>query len=172
MFNNSSYHFNSVGEYSLNFSASHTFAGVGAGVRSSSSSPDSKTQQSTHSVLLWPDRLLVQGLTNADVPTVMKLLLKPEELIKSDAFASHVRVLTMPKLVVVVVNNSNSSTSLFQWLEKSLERKGEDFAFLVTAEMKGHRNGTNVMILPHEDCFEWIPQNQESAGKLMAKYLN
>lgn len=172
LFNNSSYHFNSAGEFSLNISAAHTQCAV---------TPSQAPASSGHSVLLWPDRLLLRNLRTEDIALVLKLALRTELI---DARTLE-KKLTAPAVVeamsaMVVVSTCTGSPGFsyerarqsLAWFKAAGEASspGADTMLIMAEDMRSHRAGTHVLVLPQEDCFELQLSSQERVATLLASY--
>jgi len=195
MFNNSQYHFNSVGEFSLNISAGHFHSGANLGSNKSAAAPAT----GTHTAILWPDRIIVRGLSDGDIPAIVKAALSTEPFTRDIAerkIAAPARVVPFPQLVVVSACSGSPGFSIYRakqtldWFRNAAvdaaaasgEKKIKAEPVLVLADdLKNHRSGTNVLILPaesdqhgcgpNEDAFELqLALSKERIRNLFSKY--
>jgi len=180
MFNNSQYHFNSVGEFSLNMSAGH--------FHRSKTSAVTAVGGGTHSVLLWPDRVLFRGLSDAHIPAVAKAALNTDALTPAAAIRAALPSscsVPFPDMVVVSACSGSVGFSLqraqqsLDWFRDSALEAGKSAPVLVLAEdLKNHRTGTNLLVLPRgsgtaepsEDAFELqLSISKEKVRDLVSK---
>ena len=165
MFNHSQYHFNSVGEFSLNISAGHFYSPPESVVGGQTTS----TTTTNHSVLFWPDRILLRGLSDAHIPAVAKAALDtsgPLSLAAAVRATAETCVAQFPEVVVVSACSGSPGFSLHRaqqsldWFGAAAAEAGKPAPALVLADdLRNHRNGTNVLVLPRggsssEDAFE------------------
>ena len=165
--NNSTYHFNSLGEYSLNVNPAYIISSSSSSSNSSSSSSsssNSSNSSSTHDMILWPDRLHIAGLTKEDIPSIMKLIFKDNSISASSLSSllptsCHIKPITNTVIVSStsnIVNCDNASLILKHFQNIINEEKGNanDYTYLLVPEMKGHRLGANVLLLNINDKVE------------------
>jgi len=155
LFTHSNYHFNTVGEFSLNITGGHlyhphvTMGGVGPAASRG------------HSALIWPEQLLLKGLSNQDVPVVVKAALStsPTTAVElKSKLSSTASVEAMPALVVVSACGGSPGFSTLRaqqtlsWFKTAAsEGKHKDIMLLQAEDLKNHRNGTNVIIMPRAE---------------------
>ena len=165
MFNNSQYHFNSVGEFSLNIAASHIYSG--------GTSNQTGTQTGTHTVVIWPDQIVLRGLTDRHIPAVVKAALDPTPLTKSAAeHALGSTSSAFPSMMVVCAcvgspgfSLDRAKQTLDMFRSSSAERPTTLKPVLVLAEeLRYHRTGTHVLLLPS------TPESTESPSQEEASY--
>ena len=196
MFNNSQYHFNSVGEFSLNISAGHFHSSGANLVRNKAAVAQAA---GTHTAILWPDRIIIRGLSDRDIPEVVKAALSTEPFTRDIAerkIAAPAQVVPFPQLVVVSACSGSPGFSIYRakqtldWFRTAAvdaaaasgEEKAKAEPVLVLADdLKNHRSGTNVLILPtendqhgcgpNEDAFELqLALSKERIRSLLSKY--
>ena len=190
------YNFNQVGEYSLNVTPirpwPHDDGAVRGNVPSSSSTRIVGSSKSgdaeEHTVIIHPDGLSLHHLRgDEDVATVCNLILQDTPLSWECVVAAlpgHVRVAPSPPLTVVAacpaaINGSTAvAKTVLQWFHDSLLASSSSSSMVagarlyLAADMKGHRNAASVLVLPHEDSFEFVmsPSKVETiVGKYMAR---
>ena len=162
----STYHFNSLGEYSLNVNPGHIISTNSRSTSSNSNSTSSSSSSSsTHDMIVWPDRLYIKGLTNNEIPTIMKLIFK-DNLISASSLSSILpsscNIVSIPNTVIVsstssIVNSDNANLILKYFKNIIINEENgndDDFMFLLVPEMRGHRLGANVLILNINDKIE------------------
>lgn len=197
-FENSTFHFNNVGEYFLNWTAAHSFS------PSIISHEESRLDEAElvgsgkellHSVLIWPDSLYLHNVTARDIPIVTKLVstqskkLSVEDAAKvfKEDVKHHIEVKEAKDVMVMVACSneefSHAANKLQQLRAISDElMEGEEIPrsrtnFFMTAEVRGHRNASKVMIFSGgaadlraaEDCFENL--EDEQAGRTLSSHL-
>jgi hypothetical protein len=149
LFQHSNYHFNTVGEFSLNISAAHLYH------------PRPSAASRGHSVLFWPEQLLLKGLSSSDVPAVVKAALStsPTSAVElKSKLSSTASVEAMPALVVVSACGGSPGFSAqragqtLSWFKTAAsEGKHKDIMLLQAEDLKNHRSGTNVIIMPRAE---------------------
>ena len=181
LFNNSNYHFNSVGEFSLNISACH--------FHHYSASQHLNTKLGAyHSIMIWPERLLIRNLIVEDIPIILKAVLdtnpksatasKLQQLLNKEAI-----IADMPPIVIFNACNGSPGFSLQRakqsldlFKSASIEANKECPTLVFVEDFKHHRNGTNLMICnskeeAREDCFELqLSLSKDKIKDLLAKY--
>ncbi len=183
-FEKSTYHFNNVGEYYLNITAAHSFSP--SFIKHVENRVDEENiKEGTHSVVIWPDSVLVQNATSDDVEAITDLVMtqkrKMDETQIETYLASHSKgeksTATLAKvqnMMAVVAcgtaefpDAANRLQKLYTTSESLLSSHAAEGipppAFFMAADMRGHRNASKVMILSAgagqevvEDCLgEW-----------------
>lgn len=200
-FENSSFHFNNVGEYFLNMTAAHSFSPTAiCHVDSRLEAAELEGQEARHSVLIWPDSLFLHNVTVDDIPVVTKLVgkqskkLSVEEAEKMFSDAGHdegsgVEVMEAKDVMVMVAcgneefhGSANKLQQLKAISDRLIEAEGLPDTctkFFMTADVRGHRNASKVMIFSGgsadgdnaaaEDCFENLEDAQ--AGRTLSSHL-
>jgi hypothetical protein len=187
MFNHSKYHFNNLGEFSMNITSAIPVTSKDIFIEKETSTNDKievaevLQNENAHRVLIHPDGLSISGLTILEVPTLMDLLMK-EELITAAFIAEILPTCTIEVLPMTIVVSSNTSSTaakeVLGWFDKALKAsavnmtlapKMDNFILLLASEMGGHRNASSVLILPYEDSFELV-SSSERAATIIAKY--
>jgi hypothetical protein len=180
---NSTYHFNSLGEYSLNVNPGHII------INNINNINNSNVNNNTHEMIVWPDRLHIKGLTKNEIPNIMKLIFK-DNIISTSSLSSLLpstcNILTIPDTVIVsstssIVNSDNANLILKYFKNIISEEKGNDndFMFLLVPEMRGHRLGANVLILNINNKIETaidstkiLMGGEDAARKFWKKFNN
>lgn len=172
MFNNSNYHFNSVGEFSLNISAAHVM---------SDGTEITRETSSGHSALLWPDRLFLRNLSPADIPAVLKAALDTRPItaakMKNDLASSATVEPLEPFVVISACSGSagfsyeRSLQSLDWFKSAAVETLSSSPVLVIAEDLKNHRNGTNILVLKgaSADSFE-LQLSKEKVKALLTKY--
>lgn len=201
-FENSSFHFNNVGEYFLNWTAAHSFSPAmitHVDNRLEEAQLVEDGIESLHSVLIWPDSLYLHNVTERDIPVVTKLVgtqskklsaAEAEKLIQKEGEESSIEVKEAKDVMVMVACSNEefnrSANKLHHLKAISTELMAEQGMsasrtnFFMTADIRGHRNASKVMIFsggaPHasgvgaaEDCFESLEDAQ--AGRALSSHL-
>jgi hypothetical protein len=176
--NHSTYNFNNLGEYSLIFTSAIPLSPVNSVLSKSESAISQKKIDKTHSVFIHPDGLSISGLKTTEIPTIVNLILR-NEIIDAAKMRKLIpdccKVEKLPALIISSTNKKCSletSTQVLQWFRAELNMKTTKSAecpplLLLASEMGGHRNSSTVLILPSEDSFEFV-SNQESAKSILA----
>ena len=167
MFNNSQYHFNSAGEFSLNIAASHIYSG--------GASNQIGTQTGTHTVVFWPDQIVLRGLTDRHIPAVVKAALDPTPLNKSaaeNALGSTSSAFPSMMVICACVGSPGFSLerakqTLDMFRSSAAERSTTQKPVLVLAEeLRHHRAGTHVLLLPSTQESTESPTLEEASYEL------
>lgn len=168
LFNTSQFHFNNVGEFSLNLSAAHV--------------DDGKNSPSTaagHGVLLWPDRLMLHNLCAKDVAAVLKAALQTaiiDARILEKQLSEDAKVEAMQGMVVVASCTGSPGFShdrakqTLAWFATASKAHNTSATLVLAEDLRSHRAGTHVLVLPQEDCFELQLSSQARVAKLVEKY--
>ena len=153
-----------------------------------------------HSVLIWPDCLLLQNLKFDDIPFVTDLVAKQSQRLHVDHVSelfrnldrngdSEVAVLEAKNIMVMVscgneefhasVNKLRQLEAICDELADAEGIKENRAQFFMTADIRGHRNASKVMIFSDilqngvwkacEDCFESLEGAQ--ARQTLASHL-
>lgn len=173
--NSSTYHFNNLGEFSTNFTAIQDFNA------STSTIVDEVNNLSkrTHKLIVWPDRFVLSGLMSADIPQIVPLLMR-DEMIEFDKLKTllpglHISNIFPPIIVMCSVSKlmsykmAHACLSEFEG-ELMNSKLNRNFKLFFAGDMGGHRNDTNVLILPSEDSFEYVG-NRARIASIIAKQL-
>ena len=190
--NNSKYHFNSLGEFSLIFTSVIPLPCTSAlDASKNSNSDDLALTDKRHTILIHPDKLCISGLSVNEVPTVVDLILQ-DKVISVDALRGklpHGCVITeAPKLIIIASASKNRSVDsviqVLNWFRSAIEenddKKKYDYAvskagdkiawpspsLLLASDLGGHRNSSSVLILPSEDSFEFV-SNEKTARSII-----
>ena len=179
--NNSKYHFNSLGEFSLIFTS---VIPLPCTLLVNSAALIDKR----HTILIHPDKLCISGLSCNEVPAIVDLILQ-DKMISIDVLRTKLPVdcviTQAPKLIIIASASKNRSVdSVFQLLnwfrsaieenddkKKSVSKASDEFAWsfpslLLASELGGHRNSSSVLILPSEDSFEFV-SNEKAARSII-----
>ena len=193
-FENSAFHFNDVGEYYLNITAAHSFSP--SFIDHEESEEDKiKDVNGTHSVVIWPDSILVRNASANDVEAITDLVMtqkmKLSEVQVKEFLADRSEsetIISKVTNVVAVVSCGNEEYLETDGKLQELRATSDDMlasypssnipkpAFLMAADMRGHRNASKVMILSVNDergevadCFgEW---EGDRAGATLQSHL-
>ena len=183
-FNHGDYTFSSIGEFQLNLVA----------VRRTDSSPctdpregeahGSQGGKQPHSVLIFPERVWLRGLTAADLPSVMTFALNPEATFASlkKEVGIHVGVDAMMDITVLVQSGTHAprADEVCLWLRDAGEALGlGERLDVLQASYAGPGtalSSANVVILPpaaseREDRLEFVVSKQ-AAFDILRKYLD
>ena len=167
-------------EFSVSISPIHRLFGVRS---QNSSSQVQYLAQATehHSILLWPEKIVLSGLRKEDAGTIVPFLLN-EELIDCDSLRTqlskelphcHVSDESFPAFMVICSVSKYMSytmaSQLLGWFHSCLlEENVTPNGLYMSTELGEHRNSTNILVLPYEDCFEYL--GQEKVANLTKKY--
>ena len=181
--NNSTYHFNSLGEYSLNVnpayiissssssssnssssssnSSSSSSSSSSSNSSISSSSSSSNNSSSTHDMILWPDRLHIAGLTKEDIPSIMKLIFKDNSISHSSLSSllpASCNIKPITNTVIVsstsnIVNCDNANLILKHFQNIINEEKGNTNDYTYLL-VPEMKGGANVLLLNINDKVE------------------
>lgn len=175
LFENSKYDFNSLGEFSLNLSAAAVW-GPTRGAKAASS------RTAEHSVILWPDRLILRNLCAKDVAAVLKASLQTS-LIDSRGLEKQLSegatVETMKGMVVVASCTGSQGFShdrakqTLAWFEAAGETHNNSATLVLAEDMRSHRSGTHVLVLRdsgEEDGYELQLSSHDRVLELVKKY--
>ena len=193
------YNFNQVGEYSLNVTPIRpwphhdgavrgTTSGTSASATATTTSSTS-TSNEEHTVIIHPDGLSLHHLRDDDdVAAVCGLILQDLPLSRERVVAalpSHVRVTPSPPLTVVaarpaaVAASTTVAKTVLQWFHDALLPATVSSSsssvvagarLYLASDMKGHRNAASVLVLPHEDSFEFIT-SPAKVRTIVSKYV-
>ena len=183
-FENSAYHFNNVGEYYLNVTAAHSFSPTF--IRHVESKIDEDNiKEGTHSVVIWPDSLLVQSASADDVEAITDMVSDHKRKIsysqamnyltsRNKGEKSKLTVEEVPNMMAIVAcgtaefpNAADRLKNLYKTSESllpySVAEKVPPPVFFMAADMRGHRNASKIMIMSSgsdgealEDCLgDW-----------------
>lgn len=170
---NYDYNFNSVGEYFVNITPAHQLF---------DSTVDTSTSllQSKHSVYIFPDNLKITNLSTEDIPVLISLFLKCDEIKQESLSLLIPPCCEISKSTDISIISSLSEISspsqainTLDWFRRCSTQSlnfSKSLTYLLTGEMKGHRNAANVLIFPGEDSFE-VVSSQEKANYIFSKYL-
>ncbi len=169
-----SYNYNNIGEFSLNIAAGEK---ISLTIKEDGSSYNVNSLRNTtdcdHDILVWPDGLYISNLKKVDI-THLYSLLSNEKSLESDSeeFKSGLNpdatISTLNKEQVSVIVNVSKNYPLFRaeqvlsWFNSSIATTGgkllkhSPVQYVLSSELSEHRNATQVMVLPFEDCFEGI----------------
>lgn len=193
--NNSKYHFNSLGEFSLIFTSVIPLPSK-LNVNENTDVIDIAALDKKHSILLHPDQLFISGLSINEVPTVVNLILQDnviDAVNLKKKLPNNCVISKSPKLVIIASSNKTRSvesvTQVVNWFRSAIEDSdnekksnqvlnkdgGENSwpspLLLLASELGGHRNSSSVLILPNEDSFEFVP-NEETARTIIKSCYN
>eukprot|EP01038_Epipyxis_sp_PR26KG_P009081 gene9081-12247_t len=152
------YNFNQLGEFSLNIAAAHNCT------IDDSSVENNYLSSTYHDILLWPDGIIIHDLQKQHIPYIYNLITKPsfitdEKNIIENCPNCHISNIQQKTAIIVSsVSRTNSQENVISTLDLfrnklSKEVIAHQIIYLFSSEMRGHRNGSNLMILPSEDCF-------------------
>ena len=183
-FNHSKFHFNE-GEFSLTIHSAQLFNGSVQGSNPTESVmskdhaeskklPFSKTRRGTHSIIMWPDRLIIERLRNEHVQAIMSVAMKAgppltiervESVVNSVTRAdgtdteSRVKVSSLDAMFIAVsavipsmqrdasVQRSLITLKSFTDALDNIQPSPAPL-LAMTAELRGHRRGQSVLLLP------------------------
>lgn len=149
---NSRYHFNDVGEQSLNFCAIES---------------TTNTQESGHEVYIWPDNIKISNLAPEDVSIISELYLDYKKLMTTSELPQHWKCTTIPPTIVLpCTHNLASKDVLEDWVRQDIKKLNLDYDVVYSTPMIGHRNNCQLLLLPDGRAYG----NVESRDKL-AKIL-
>lgn len=169
--NRSSYNFNSLGEFSLGLSAGTLLPKV-----SSNSCEPLEKNSISHSLLLWPDGLWLHGLKPENIPDICQLLTKRDSIsvdMIQHTFKGNQNDITIESLskptLIFAMNSKLTASKLLQFqqsIDEELsgtenhgkrDEKGADVVeYILSTELGGHRNATEVMLIPSGDYYEGV----------------
>ena len=180
------YNYNNIGEFSLNISAGeHWYHSNKKDQSTHSHSSISKSPY--HDVLIWPEALFLKNLLESDVDALypylssdvllncdilksLKAQLNPKSLIES-----------IPQRNIQIIANVSKMYPLFralqvlQWFHHaivdSIKVHDNQFQFILGANFSEHRNATQILILPNDDCYQGILSNQQ-VNRIVEQWLN
>lgn len=167
LFETSNFHFNNEGEFSLNLSAAHVDDG------------NSPSTASGHGVLLWPDRLMLHNLCAKDVAAVLKAALQTvliDARVLEKQLSHDAKVEAMQGMVVVASCTGSQGVShdrakqTLAWFATASKAHNTPATLVLAEDLRSHRAGTHVLVLPQEDCFELQLSSQARVAKLVEKY--
>jgi len=119
-FNHGDYTFSSIGEFRLNLVAVRRSA---TKVPRDEATQEPQGGEQPHSVVLFPERVWLHGLTAADLPSVMTFALNPEAEFSSllQAMGAHVRVDDMAAITVLVQSGAHTTGAdeVCAWLREA-----------------------------------------------------
>jgi len=140
-------------------------------------------------VIIHPDGLSLHHLRgDDDVAAVCGLILQDLPLSRERVVAalpSHVRVTPSPPLTVVaacpaaVAASTTVAKTVLQWFHDALLPATVSSSsssvvagarLYLASDMKGHRNAASVLVLPHEDSFEFIT-SPAKVRTIVSKYV-
>jgi hypothetical protein len=186
------YNYNNIGEFSLNIAA-----GEWKVLDSQDRQADLKGAL-YHDILIWPDGLLIKNLTEKDVSVVYRYISNEKSILADEnnlqSFKKELNATSvigyLPKDKIQIVINVSKSYPLFRaknllkWFHDSVDGMNqssvvikaegfqiENLQYILATELSEHRNATQVMILPFEDCFEGI-LSQQQVQKILENYRN
>ena len=188
--NNSKYHFNSLGEFSLILTSVIPLPCTLL-VNEHFNRDSAALIDKRHTILIHPDKLCISGLSSNEVPTIVDLILQ-DKIISVDVLRKKLPedcVITQaPELIIIASASKNRSVdSVFQllnWFRSAIEENddkknyhhvvskvSDEFAWsspslLLASELGGHRNSSSVLILPSEDSFEFV-SNEKAARSII-----
>jgi len=168
----STYNFNQLGEFSVNITAFHPIVG------------DSNVGGS-HSVLVWPDNLIISGLIKNDIPKIVNLFVDKDVVYNMDSSLATVKQNINPNskistltdtLIISAISKQVTPAmahSIIQRFQKNLQEQNVHNAKLyISSQFGGHRNqSTSVMILPYEDTFSVIHADSDLNIKNIIKKI-
>jgi hypothetical protein len=152
-------------DYSLNVLAAHCTKEVHGSVKVS----EEKFGDLKHSVLIWPDAVIIENLLDVSVPFVSKFITKEtvpdwEALAPNLGGDSTVKVHKLDGIVIVMSLSAsfryNQAVAIQALFEKSFEVHNKaqlPVTYYYCNELRQHRDGTRIIIFPFEDCFEDVP---------------
>ena len=168
----STYNFNQLGEFSVNIAAFHPISGTG-------------NVDSSHSVLVWPDNLIISGLNKDDIPKVVNLFVDKDLLYNTDSSLATVKQNINPNskissltdtLIISAISKQVTPAmahSIIQRFQKNLQEQNvHNTKLYISSQFGGHRNqSTSVMILPYEDAFSVIHADSDINIKNIIKKI-
>lgn len=183
------YNYNNIGEFSLNMAA-------GERKLTMSSHREICVDSVYHDVLIWPEGLLIKNLQNCDVSILYQYVFNevslenPTQLQSlKDSLSKNVVIEPLLKDNIQIIINVSKSYPLFRaknvldWFNESISKQQpsnqsyesaslqeKTVEFILGTELSEHRNATQVMILPFEDCFEGILSAQQ-VQKIVERYV-
>jgi hypothetical protein len=187
-FENTSFHFNDNNEYFLNMTAAHSFS---PSTVSHAAESSGSCSVDCHNVLIWPDALYVKNARLADIPAITKLVASQSSRITVEQ-AKHtfskndggVEVTEATGVLALVACSGEAFPVAAHHLESlraaTANNGGDDGGdgkkshFFMTADVRGHRNASNVMLFNcgtgEEDCFESYDSTR--AAEALCSHLN
>jgi hypothetical protein len=180
----SNYHFNNVGEYTVNITAAQYEQEVEGieteneqyglnpinGMASENAvtfDQRNKSKEKKHRMVVWPDGVVLENLTTENIPAITKLLLTDKIPDWKTVVAQELKGVSMREKkkdgdITIVLSLSSTfryaqATKIRTWFENSFKvynNAKKKVHYYYSNELRSHRNGTRVMILPFEDCFE------------------
>jgi hypothetical protein len=128
MFNHSKYHFNNLGEFSMNITSAVPVTSKDLFMKNKLTNDIEVVEVlqsgNAHRVLIHPDGLSISGLTIREVPTLMDLMMK-EELITADLIRELLpgcMIEVLPMTIIVSSNtNSTAAKEVLGWFDSALK---------------------------------------------------
>lgn len=125
-----------------------------------------------HSVWMWPDNELFHGFGSTDFENISAIFASSSGAITSNnsgenksrgsSIAPGTVLLKDGDLAVVLCISAQFThpqlLEVVDHFKRSCSKYGfrNKVHFIVSTNMRGHRNGTKLMILPHEDCLAFV----------------
>ena len=152
-----------------------------------------RPSEKTHSVLIHPDGLTISGLGSAEIPLIVDLVLKDQIIDAAElrkVLPDSCTVEKLPALIIVAsaskLSSMKTANQVLLWFRRALatiaekenpwenansskDRIKSEFSsplLLLASELGGHRNSSTVLILPSEDSFEFV-SNEEAAKSIL-----
>lgn len=168
----STYNFNQLGEFSVNIAAFHPVVG-------------GSTVGSSHSVLVWPDNIIISGLDKNDIPKIVNLFVDKDTLYNTDSALAIVKQNINPNskisnltdtLIISAISKQvtpSMAHAVIQKFQKNLQEQSvRNTKLYISSKFGGHRNqSTSVMILPFEDSFSVIHADSDLNIKNIIKKI-
>lgn len=176
------YNYNNIGEFSLNLAAGQYLSAKSSPANTTTSS----TPEKRHDIIIWPDGLYVSNLISKDIPVLYGLISNEKPLDVASVQAKVNTAATVCSLhqsatdLTILINVSKSypvirMQQVMQWFQDSFktwsvtDQAKTRVDFIVSTELSEHRNATQIMVLPYEDCFEGI-LTYSQVNKIVNKY--
>jgi len=140
--NNSTYHFNSLGEFSLNVNPAYKL--------SINNNNNNNSNSNNHDMILWPDRLYIKGLSKNEIPNIMKVVFKDKSLsssVLSSLLPKTCIINNIPNTIIVSSTSNivdyNKANVILKYFQNIIndDNNNNDVMFLLVPEMRGHRLG-------------------------------
>lgn len=182
--NHSKYNFNSLGEFSLIMTSAIPLSILDKG---HTSVVNMLEEDKMHSVLIHPDGLLISGITTAEISIITNLILNEEMITAASAkkvLPDHCKLNELPPLVIIATTNKicsmKTATQVLRWFQAAVISTTHDTLsftgiedsplLLLASELGGHRNSSTVLLLPSEDSFEFV-SNEENAKAILTNCI-
>jgi hypothetical protein len=189
IYSHNNYHFNALGDFSLIVSPAFYASSLQLPSFGTNDMVSAENVGKPHHLYVWPDSIFISNLLVSDVPAICRLLCSSDNISSLDGIdlssadrSCPPRILTDNNYMAICAISKYMSIDRALNIHKEFQRQF-DLQFpkgacpvlhqILTSEMSGHRKGTGVLLLPHNDSFDsFMPKDRIQSVVARYKWMS